>query len=125
MTHAVHSCGISEDDGRIVYGGEAAGYVLTFADGRVVYFAGDTNVFTDMELIAEIYKPELAFLPIGDLYTMSPREAAVACRLLKAKTVIPMHFGTFPPLTGRPNRLQELAPNVRIWELTPGVPILW
>ena len=125
MTHAIHSCGISEDDGSIVYGGEAAGYVLTLADGRVVYFAGDTNVFTDMELIAEIYKPELAFLPIGDLYTMSPREAAVACRLLKAKTVIPMHFGTFPPLTGRPNRLQELAPNVRIWELTPGVPDVW
>jgi L-ascorbate metabolism protein UlaG (beta-lactamase superfamily) len=125
MTHAIHSCGISEDDGSIVYGGEAAGYVLTLADGRVFYFAGDTNVFTDMELIAEIYKPELAFLPIGDLYTMSPREAAVACRLLKAKTVIPMHFGTFPPLTGRPNRLQELAPNVRIWELTPGVPDVW
>jgi L-ascorbate metabolism protein UlaG (beta-lactamase superfamily) len=125
MTHAIHSCGISEDDGSIVYGGEAAGYVLTLADGRVVYFAGDTNVFTDMELIAEIYKPELAFLPIGDLFTMSPREAAVACRLLKAKTVIPMHFGTFPPLTGRPSRLQELAPNVRIWELTPGVPAVW
>jgi L-ascorbate metabolism protein UlaG (beta-lactamase superfamily) len=99
--------------------------VLTLADGRVIYFAGDTNVFTDMELIAEIYKPELAFLPIGDLFTMSPREAAVACRLLKAKTVIPMHFGTFPPLTGRPSRLQELAPNVRIWELTPGVPAVW
>jgi L-ascorbate metabolism protein UlaG (beta-lactamase superfamily) len=82
-------------------------------------------VFTDMELIAEIYKPELAFLPIGDLYTMSPREAAVACRLLKAKTVIPMHFGTFPPLTGRPDRLQELVRDVRVWELTPGAPVVW
>ena len=80
--HAIHSCGITDDDGSIVYGGEAAGYVLTFEDGRVVYFAGDTNVFSDMELIAEIYQPELAFLPIGDFYTMSPREAAVACRLL-------------------------------------------
>ena len=125
MTHAIHSCGISEDDGSIVYGGEAAGYVLRFEDGRVVYFAGDTNVFTDMELIAEIYKPELAFLPIGDLFTMSPREAAVACRLLKAKTVVPMHFGTFPPLTGRPGRLQELVSGVGVWELTPGVSVSW
>ena len=77
MTHAVHSCGIV-DDGRIIYGGEAAGYVLRFDDGRAIYFAGDTNVFGDMQLIHEIYQPDLAFLPIGDLYTMSPREAAVA-----------------------------------------------
>ena len=75
MTHAVHSCGIL-DDGKIIYGGEAAGYVLRFADGRALYFAGDTNVFTDMQLIAQLYHPELAFLPIGDLFTMSPREAA-------------------------------------------------
>ena len=77
MTHAVHSCGIL-DDGKIVYGGEAAGYVLQFDDGRALYFAGDTNVFTDMQLIEQLYGPELAFLPIGDLYTMSPREAAAA-----------------------------------------------
>jgi len=126
MTHAIHSCGITDDDGSIVYGGEAAGYVLTLEDGRVVYFAGDTNVFSDMALIAEIYKPEPAFLPIGDFYTMSPREAAVACRLLDAKTVIPMHFGTFPPLVGRPDRLRELAPSgIEIRELHPGKPINW
>jgi len=70
MTHAVHSCGIL-DDGKLVYGGEAAGYVLRFADGRAMYFAGDTNVFSDMELIRQLYHPELAVLPIGDLYTMS------------------------------------------------------
>ena len=125
MTHAVHSCGITENDGSLVYGGEAAGYVLTFGDGRVAYFSGDTNVFKDMELIAEIYQPELAFLPIGDLYTMSPREAAVACRLLKAKTVIPMHFGTFPALTGRPSQLRGLVNHVEISELQPGQPIDW
>ena len=61
MTHAIHSCGITDDDGSIVYGGEAAGYVLTFEDGRVVYFAGDTNVFSDMELIAEIYSRSWLF----------------------------------------------------------------
>jgi L-ascorbate metabolism protein UlaG (beta-lactamase superfamily) len=125
MTHAVHSCGITDDDGSIVYGGEAAGYVLKFADGRTLYFAGDTNVFMDMQLIAELYKPDLAILPIGDLFTMSPREAAVACRLLNAPTVIPMHFGTFPPLTGRPDGLQALAKNTRIWELHPGKTVTW
>src|SRR5207247_2540605 len=82
MTHAVHSCGIL-DDGKIIYGGEAAGYVLHLEDGRRVYFSGDTNVFSDMQLIEQLYSPELAFLPIGDLYTMSPREAALACALLK------------------------------------------
>ena len=79
MTHAVHSCGIL-DEGKIVYGGEAAGYVLRFADNRALYFAGDTNVFSDMALIEQLYHPELAFLPIGDLFTMGPREAALACR---------------------------------------------
>jgi L-ascorbate metabolism protein UlaG (beta-lactamase superfamily) len=122
MTHAVHSCGIL-DDGKIIYGGEAAGYVLRFDDGRSLYFAGDTNVFSDMALIQELYRPELAMLPIGDLFTMSPREAAVACRLLKAKRVIPMHFGTFPPLVGRPDHLSDLIrelPDTTVWPLEPG-----
>jgi L-ascorbate metabolism protein UlaG (beta-lactamase superfamily) len=125
MTHAVHSCGIQDDDGSIIYGGEAAGYVLCFDDGRSVYFSGDTNVFSDMELIADLYQPELCFLPIGDFYTMGPREAALACRLLKAKTVIPMHFGTFPSLIGRPKQLQDLVKDTRIWELTPGKTVSW
>src|SRR5215470_6228072 len=127
MTHAVHSCGIL-DDGKIIYGGEAAGYVLEFPDGRRAYFSGDTNVFSDMQLIAEIYQPELAFLPIGDLYTMSPREAAVACRMLKAKQVIPMHFGTFPPLTGRPEELARLIGGsvaTEVLSLEPGKAVNW
>jgi L-ascorbate metabolism protein UlaG (beta-lactamase superfamily) len=126
MTHAVHSCGIL-DDGKIIYGGEAAGYVLHLPENRALYFAGDTNVFTDMQLIEQLYHPELAFLPIGDLYTMSPREAAVACRLLKAKRVVPMHFGTFPPLTGRPEQLQKLISDTatEVWALEPGKPVDW
>ncbi len=126
MTHAVHSCGIL-DDGKILYGGEAAGYVLRFEDGRALYFAGDTNVFTDMQLIARLYHPELAFLPIGDLFTMSPREAAVACRLLEAPKVIPMHFGTFPPLTGTPEQLRELiaGTGTTVWSLEPGKTVEW
>ena len=127
MTHAVHSCGIQDGD-QVIYGGEACGYVLRLPDGRAVYFAGDTNVFSDMALIRELYQPELAVLPIGDLYTMSPREAALACRLLKAAKVIPMHFGTFPPLTGRPEQLAELIrdlPGVEVWPLEPGRPVTW
>lgn len=126
MTHAVHSCGIL-DDGKIIYGGEAAGYVLRFEDGRSLYFAGDTNVFSDMQLIGRLYRPELAFLPIGDLFTMSPREAAEACRLLGAKRVIPMHFGTFPPLTGTPEQLRELLADtpIEVWPLEPGKTVRW
>src|SRR5271156_89665 len=122
MTTAVHSCGILDDE-KIIYGGEAAGYVVRFPDRRAVYCAGDTNVFSDMQLIERLYHPELAFLPIGDLYTMSPREAALACRLLKPKQVIPMHFGTFPPLTGTPNELAELIrdlPGTKVLPLEPG-----
>ena len=91
MVHADHSCGIQEEDGSIVYGGEAVGYIIEFENGFKLYHAGDTAVFSDMKLIAEIYKPELAMIPIGDLYTMSPVEAAHACRFLSPKYVIPMH----------------------------------
>lgn len=126
MTHAVHSCGITDDD-QIIYGGEASGYVLRFPDGRAIYYAGDTNVFSDMALIEELYGPELAFLPIGDLFTMSPHEAALACRLLKAKKVVPMHFGTFPALTGRPEELARKVQGlgVEVWPLTAGRPVNW
>jgi L-ascorbate metabolism protein UlaG (beta-lactamase superfamily) len=127
MTHAVHSCGIL-DDGKILYGGEACGYVLGLADGRSLYFAGDTNVFSDMRLIRELYRPELAILPIGDLFTMGPREAALACRLLEPRKVIPMHCGTFPPLTGRPEQLAGLIqdlPGTQVWTLEPGRPVNW
>ncbi|MGH9559736.1 MAG: metal-dependent hydrolase [Bryobacteraceae bacterium] len=127
MTHAVHSCGIL-DEGKIIYGGEAAGYVVRLPDRRAVYCAGDTNVFTDMQLIERLYHPDLAFLPIGDFYTMSPREAALACRMLNARKVIPLHFGTFPPLTGRPEQLADLIrdlPETQVWALTPGEPVQW
>ena len=125
MTEALHSSSIVDDDGKTLYAGEPAGYVLHFDDGRRAYFSGDTNVFSDMALIHELYEPELAFLSIGDWYTMGPREAAVACRLLQVKTVIPMHWGTFPILTGTPAELQKLAPAVKVQELTPGVAFSW
>lgn len=123
MVHADHSCGIQEEDGSIIYGGEAVGYVVEFENGFRVYHAGDTAVFSDMKLIAEIYKPELAMIPIGDLFTMSPAEAAYACRFLQAKHVIPMHYATFPLLTGTPAQLKELTQGIEgleIIELKPG-----
>jgi L-ascorbate metabolism protein UlaG (beta-lactamase superfamily) len=122
MVHADHSCGIQDGD-QMIYGGEACGYVIEFSNGVKIYHAGDTNVFGDMAIIRELYAPDIAMLPIGDHYTMSPREAAYACKLLKPKTVIPMHFGTFPVLTGTPGALQKLAPEIEVVELKPGVTI--
>jgi L-ascorbate metabolism protein UlaG (beta-lactamase superfamily) len=119
MVHAVHSCGITDGD-EIVYGGEACGYVLEFSNGLKVYHAGDTNVFSDMAIIRDLYSPQIALLPIGDHYTMSPREAAYACNLLQPETVIPMHFGTFPVLTGQPSQLRQLVSGVKVLEMTPG-----
>jgi len=119
MVHADHSCGIQDGDD-FVYGGEACGYVVEFSNGLKIYHAGDTNVFGDMAIIHELYAPDIAMIPIGDHYTMGPREAAHACKLLKAKTVIPMHFGTFPPLVGRPSDLKKLAPGVNVLEMKPG-----
>ena len=120
MVHADHSCGIMDGD-EIIYGGDAVGYVMEFENGVKIYHAGDTNVFGDMAIIRELYAPEIVMLPIGDLFTMSPREAAYACKLLQPKFVIPMHFGTFPPLVGRPAYLQALAPDVQVVEMTPGI----
>jgi L-ascorbate metabolism protein UlaG (beta-lactamase superfamily) len=120
MVHADHSCGITDGE-QIVYGGEACGYVIEFSNGVKIYHAGDTNVFGDMAIIRDLYAPHIAMIPIGDHYTMSPREAAYACNLLKSNTVIPMHFGTFPVLTGRPADLQKQLPGVEIVEMTPGI----
>jgi len=106
MVHALHSSGI-EDGGQVVYGGEACGFVITLEDGTRIYHAGDTAVHADMALIGEIYQPEIALLPIGDLFTMSPREAAVAARMLKPRWIVPAHYGTFPALTGTPEMLRE------------------
>lgn len=122
MTHAVHSCGIQDGD-EILYGGEAAGYVLTFENGLRLYHAGDTAAFSDMKLIGDLYHPDIACLPIGDHYTMDPVQGAYAVRLLGTKVIIPMHYGTFPALTGSPEKLRELTKDVsgiQIIDLKPG-----
>ena len=122
MVHADHSCGI-QDNGQIIYGGDPCGYVIEFENGTRVYHAGDTNVFGDMKLIGDLFHPDIALLPIGGLYTMGPRLAAHAIKLLGVKRVIPMHFGTFPALTGSPAALREATadiPGLQIIELKPG-----
>ncbi len=115
LTNAHHSS--SADDG--TYLGEPCGLVVR-TDGRSVYFAGDTCVFGDMQLIGRLYSPDLAVLPIGDHYTMGPAEAALALELLGVKRCLPCHWGTFPLLTGTPQALQALAPDVRVETVEPG-----
>jgi L-ascorbate metabolism protein UlaG (beta-lactamase superfamily) len=116
LTDAKHSS--SANDGR--YLGEPTGLVLELEDGFKIYFAGDTCVFGDMQLISRIYEPDVAVLPIGDHFTMGPREAAVALELLGISRCVPCHYGTFPLLTGTPDELRRLAPGVEILSPEPG-----
>jgi L-ascorbate metabolism protein UlaG (beta-lactamase superfamily) len=117
LTHAFHSG--SAPDGS--YAGEPSGLIVTAEDGKTVYFAGDTNVFGDMQLIGRIYEPDVAVIPIGDHFTMGPKEAAVAVELLGVKRIVPCHWGTFGLLTGTPEEFEKLAPSgVTIEKLQPG-----
>jgi L-ascorbate metabolism protein UlaG (beta-lactamase superfamily) len=121
MTHAIHS-GSTEDGG---YGGEPVGFVVEFENGFKLYHAGDTCAFSDMAIIGELYQPDVALLPIGDFYTMGPREAAIAVRMLGVKHVIPMHYGTFPALVGTPAALSDALhtlglQDVEVVEIKPG-----
>jgi L-ascorbate metabolism protein UlaG (beta-lactamase superfamily) len=117
LTDANHS----SSGQNLEYLGEPAGLVIELEDGFSIYFAGDTNVFMSMQLIGRIYEPDVVVLPIGDHYTMGPREAAVALELLGAKRCLPCHYGTFPILTGTPEELRALAPaGVEIIAIEPG-----
>jgi L-ascorbate metabolism protein UlaG (beta-lactamase superfamily) len=121
MTDARHSSGYV-DNGQMVYMGEAAGYVIHLEDRRTIYFAGDTCLFGDMRLIGEMYSPQIAMLPIGDRFTMDPAAAARACEFLGVRQVVPMHWGTFPVLTGTPAELKaRVEPKgIQVLELKPG-----
>jgi len=117
LTDARHSS--SFDD---TYLGEAAGFVVGLENGQTIYFAGDTSLFGDMKLIAELYHPDIAFLPIGDRFTMGPDTAAMAAKWLGVKQVVPMHWGTFPLLTGTPDMLKThlQGSGIEVLELQPG-----
>jgi L-ascorbate metabolism protein UlaG (beta-lactamase superfamily) len=120
MVEAKHSAGVEGKNGA-QYAGVAAGYVLTITDGPVLYHAGDTTVFGDMKLIKDLYQPEIAMLPIGGFYTMGPKEAALAAQFIAPKAILPIHFGTFPPLTGTPAELDALLKgSIEVIRLAPG-----
>lgn len=121
MVEAKHSSSI-QDGETFLYGGEPAGFVLRIDGVPTIYHAGDTAVFSDMQLIKELYAPEWGLLPIGDHYTMGPDGAALAAKYLGVKTILPIHFGTFPPLTGRPADLEKLlaGTGVEVKEIQPG-----
>jgi hypothetical protein len=126
MTHAVHSCGIL-DDSKFIYGGEAAGYVLRFEDGRSLYFSGDTNVFSDMQLIRHPYHPELALLPIGDLFTMSlakPPSPAACCVLNWPSRCTSEHSRRSPDVRNNFPRSLGTA-ETKVWSLEPGKSVKW
>ena len=125
---ALHSSRI-DDGGEVLYAGTASGFVVTDSAGFAFYHAGDTALFSDMRLISELYAPTLAFLPIGDHFTMGPREAAYALEFLSSVTdVVPIHWGTFPLLTGTPEALEtELTKRgrqVKVHGLKPGEKLL-
>jgi L-ascorbate metabolism protein UlaG (beta-lactamase superfamily) len=122
MTHAFHSNSI-EDGGTRLYGGEPVGFVIRMPGGFTLYHAGDTALFGDMKLIGELYKPDVALLPIGDHFTMGPREAAYAIRFLGVRHVVPMHYATFPFLTGTPDALRQETKDIaglQLHVLNPG-----
>lgn len=119
MTQAQHSGGFVEEDS-ITYLGEPVGIVVEDENGTKLYFAGDTDVFGDMQLIGRLYEPDVAILPIGDHFTMAPKQAALALELLGVRRCLPCHFGTFPVLTGTPDELRRLAPDVEVLSPEPG-----
>jgi L-ascorbate metabolism protein UlaG (beta-lactamase superfamily) len=120
MTDARHSSSV--DDTGLVYLGEPAGFVVRLENDLTIYYAGDTALFGDMKLIGELYRPDIAFLPIGDRFTMGPDTAAIAARWLGVRQVVPMHWGTFPLLTGTVEQLEKhlLGSGVEVLSLAPG-----
>jgi L-ascorbate metabolism protein UlaG (beta-lactamase superfamily) len=121
LVEAKHSGG-ADGGSQVVYAGEATGFVITVEGGPVLYHAGDTCAFLDMQLIRDLYHPELAMLPIGDHYTMGPKGAALAAKYLGAAYVLPIHYGTFPVLTGTPEELAALlnGSGIQVNAIAPG-----
>jgi L-ascorbate metabolism protein UlaG (beta-lactamase superfamily) len=122
MVNASHTSSVNEAN-QIHYIGDPVGFVIKFENGFTLYFAGDTEVFGDMKIIGEIYNPELSFLPIGSRFTMAPKEAVYAAKLLGSKYVIPIHYGTYPSLTGTAEEFLELmkdVPQIKVLVLKPG-----
>ena len=125
MTHADHSAGDwNPDGGTTLYLGDPVGFLIELENGTRIYVSGDTDVFGDMRLIRELYRPDLAVLPIGGHFTMGPRNAALAVELLGVRQVLPVHYGTYPILAGTPaqlrTELQGRGVSAEVFELQPG-----
>ncbi|HEX5235925.1 MAG TPA: metal-dependent hydrolase [Silvibacterium sp.] len=118
MVEARHSSSI-EDGKEFIYAGDPAGFIIAAEGAAVLYHAGDTSLFSDMRLIKDLYRPEVGMLPIGDHFTMGPKAAALAATFLGLKSILPLHFGTFPQLTGTPAELEEHVKAAGIEVLTP------
>ena len=116
---AFHSASILRD-GQMISLGDPAGLVI-HDDDNSVYHAGDTGLFSDMALIQRLFQPRVGLLPCGDRFTMGPEQAAIACNeFLDLETIIPIHWGTFDLLTGRPEQFAELVTRGTVRTLTPG-----
>ncbi|HMO17264.1 MAG TPA: metal-dependent hydrolase [Oligoflexia bacterium] len=114
LLHAVHSNSFDAPDGTTHYAGEACSVLLQLENGKSLFHAGDTCFFSDMSYIKDKYAPEVACLPIGDCFTMGPREAAIAASVLGVNIAIPVHWGTFPLLTGKPDEFKSECSNLNI-----------
>lgn len=122
MTQAYHAAHINTPEGP-AYPHETVGYIVEVAPGFRIYHAGDTGIFSGMQLIGDIYHPQISMLPIGDRATMGPLQASHAIRMLQSPVLIPYHYGTFPMLSGTPQELQELLkdqPGVELKVMKPG-----
>jgi L-ascorbate metabolism protein UlaG (beta-lactamase superfamily) len=107
LTQAFHGTGLETENNEIIYLGMPAGVLVTI-DGKTIYHAGDTGLFSDMKLIGDRHPIDLAFLPIGDNFTMGPEDAAYAAQLLNAKKVVPIHYNTFPPIKQDPQKFIDM-----------------
>ena len=127
MTQAFHSSSYTTEGG-LAYAGMPGGFVIEAPELATVYHAGDTDVFSDMKLIDELYSPKVLMLPIGDFFTMGPRGAALAARFFSPAAIIPIHYATFPMLTGTVDAFKEhLGPDLatRVVPMSPGNTVGW
>ncbi|WP_163183773.1 metal-dependent hydrolase [Neobacillus sedimentimangrovi] len=119
LTQAFHGSSYTTENNELIYCGMPAG-ILFMSEGKTIYHAGDTGLFSDMKLIGERHPIDVAFLPIGDNFTMGPEDAAYAAKLLKAKTVVPIHYNTFPPIQQDPYKFIEMLEDKNGKVLEPG-----
>lgn len=119
LTQAFHGSSYSDEQQNIIYTGMPSGILFT-AEGKTIYHAGDTALFSDMKMIGERHEIDVAFLPIGDNFTMGPEDASDAAKWLKAKRVVPIHYNTFPVIQQNPHSFVQLLPEGVGKILSPG-----